>query len=130
MKPWTTADIPSQKDRLAVVNSGIGWHTALELARAGGTVILTARTEARGRDAVDRIRRLSPERGSVTRSGWHAEPMPEPIPTSPCHRRAAAHRAALRGSARMHPSCAETGSQNRFPPLPRAGRSGIVSPQA
>jgi NAD(P)-dependent dehydrogenase (short-subunit alcohol dehydrogenase family) len=38
-------------------NSGIGWHTALELARAGGEVILAARTEAKGRDAVERIRR-------------------------------------------------------------------------
>jgi NAD(P)-dependent dehydrogenase (short-subunit alcohol dehydrogenase family) len=38
-------------------NSGIGWHTALELARAGAEVILAARTEAKGRDAVERIRR-------------------------------------------------------------------------
>jgi NAD(P)-dependent dehydrogenase (short-subunit alcohol dehydrogenase family) len=60
---WTVADIPSQAGRLAVVtgaNSGIGWHTALELARAGGEVILTARTEEKGRDAVERIRRELP----------------------------------------------------------------------
>ena len=57
---WTPADIPSLRGRLAVVtgaNSGIGWHTALELARAGSEVILASRTEAKGRDAVDRIRR-------------------------------------------------------------------------
>src|SRR5580692_7116176 len=58
MAKWTIADIPSQKGRLAVVtgaNSGIGWHTALELARAGGEVMVTARTDAKGRDAVERI---------------------------------------------------------------------------
>jgi NAD(P)-dependent dehydrogenase (short-subunit alcohol dehydrogenase family) len=63
MKIWTAADIPSQAGRLAVVtgaNSGIGWHTALELARAGCEVILTARTESKGRDAVERIRREIP----------------------------------------------------------------------
>ena len=37
--------------------SGIGWHTALELARPGGEVILAARTETKGHDAVERIRR-------------------------------------------------------------------------
>jgi NAD(P)-dependent dehydrogenase (short-subunit alcohol dehydrogenase family) len=64
MTKWTAADIPSQTGRLAVVtgaNSGIGWNTALELARAGGEVILTARTEAKGQDAVGRIRRLLPQ---------------------------------------------------------------------
>ena len=64
MTKWTPADIPSLHGRLAVVtgaNSGIGWHTALELARAGGDVILASRTEAKGRDAVDRIRRQLPQ---------------------------------------------------------------------
>lgn len=57
---WTTAEIPSQRGRLAVVtgaNSGIGWRAALELARAGAEVILTVRSEAKGRDAVERVRR-------------------------------------------------------------------------
>jgi NAD(P)-dependent dehydrogenase (short-subunit alcohol dehydrogenase family) len=61
---WTIADIPSQTGKLAVVtgaNSGIGWYTALELARANGEVILTARTEAKGRDAVDRIFQQLPQ---------------------------------------------------------------------
>ena len=64
MTKWTIADIPSQKGKLSVVtggNSGIGWYTALELARAGSEVILTARTEMKGRDAVERIRREVPE---------------------------------------------------------------------
>lgn len=56
---WTTAEIPSQRGKLAVVtgaNSGIGWHIALELARAGAEVILTARSETKGRAAVERLR--------------------------------------------------------------------------
>jgi NAD(P)-dependent dehydrogenase (short-subunit alcohol dehydrogenase family) len=56
---WTLADIPSLPGSLAVVigvNSGIGWHTALEQAQAGSEVILASGTEAKGRDAVDRIR--------------------------------------------------------------------------
>jgi NAD(P)-dependent dehydrogenase (short-subunit alcohol dehydrogenase family) len=64
MAKWTIEDIPSQKGKLAVVtgaNSGIGWNTALELARAGGEVILTARTEEKGQDAVGRIRRELPQ---------------------------------------------------------------------
>ncbi len=63
MANWTARDIPSQKGKLAVVtgaNSGIGWHTALELARAGCEVILTARTEAKGHDAAERIRQQLP----------------------------------------------------------------------
>lgn len=58
MSKWTAATMPSLHGRLAVVtgaNSGIGWHTAVELARAGREVILASRTEAKGRDAVDRV---------------------------------------------------------------------------
>jgi len=64
MEKWTVADIPSQAGNLAVVtgaNSGIGWQTALELARAGSEVILAARTEAKGREAVELIRRHFPQ---------------------------------------------------------------------
>jgi NAD(P)-dependent dehydrogenase (short-subunit alcohol dehydrogenase family) len=56
-------EIPPLGGKLAVVtgaNSGIGWHTALELARAGSEVVLTARSEAKGWQAVDRIRRKMP----------------------------------------------------------------------
>ncbi|WP_260735870.1 oxidoreductase [Tunturiibacter lichenicola] len=63
MAKWTVADIPSQSGRIALVtgaNSGIGWNTALELARAGGEVVMTARTEAKGQDAVARIRKELP----------------------------------------------------------------------
>jgi NAD(P)-dependent dehydrogenase (short-subunit alcohol dehydrogenase family) len=60
---WTVTDIPPQTGKLALVtgaNSGIGWHTALELARAGSEVVLATRSEAKGRDAVERIRRELP----------------------------------------------------------------------
>jgi NAD(P)-dependent dehydrogenase (short-subunit alcohol dehydrogenase family) len=60
---WTIADIPPQNGKVALVtgaNSGIGWYTALELARAGCEVILTARSESKGRDAVERIRQQLP----------------------------------------------------------------------
>ena len=61
---WTPADIPPQAGRTAVVtgaNSGLGFHTALELARAGAEVVLAVRDECRGADAVERIRRQAPE---------------------------------------------------------------------
>ncbi|HEX5234582.1 MAG TPA: oxidoreductase [Silvibacterium sp.] len=63
MMKWTVGDIPPQNGRLAVVtgaNSGIGWYTALELARAGAAVILAARSEEKALDAVARIRKQLP----------------------------------------------------------------------
>lgn len=62
--PWTIADISPQYSKLALVtgaNSGIGWHTALELARAGCEVILAARSQEKGRESVERIRRELPQ---------------------------------------------------------------------
>jgi NAD(P)-dependent dehydrogenase (short-subunit alcohol dehydrogenase family) len=59
MPRWTAADIPRQQGILAVVtgaNSGLGFHTALELARAGAGVILACRDKRKGKDAVARIR--------------------------------------------------------------------------
>lgn len=58
---WTAADIPSQRGRRAIVtgaNSGIGWHTALELARKGAEVILAARSMDKANDAAARIRKF------------------------------------------------------------------------
>src|SRR6202453_4698138 len=55
---WTTANIPSQVGRRAVItgsNSGIGFETALALALRGAEVILPARTQDKADDAVARI---------------------------------------------------------------------------
>jgi NAD(P)-dependent dehydrogenase (short-subunit alcohol dehydrogenase family) len=55
--------MPPQNGKRIIVtgaNSGIGWHTALELARAGAEVTLAARTEAKAQDAAVRIRRRVP----------------------------------------------------------------------
>jgi NAD(P)-dependent dehydrogenase (short-subunit alcohol dehydrogenase family) len=55
---WTTANIPSQVGRRAVItgsNSGIGFEAALALARMGAELILPARTQAKADDAASRI---------------------------------------------------------------------------
>jgi NAD(P)-dependent dehydrogenase (short-subunit alcohol dehydrogenase family) len=64
MAEWTIKTMASQAGKLAVVtgaNSGIGWNTALELARAGAEVIVTARTQQKGDDAVRRIVESEPK---------------------------------------------------------------------
>ncbi|MDN7179777.1 SDR family oxidoreductase [Caballeronia sp. SEWSISQ10-4 2] len=63
MSTWTTADIPSQAGKRALVTGatgGLGYETSLELARAGAEVILTGRSDAKGRAALERIRREVP----------------------------------------------------------------------
>jgi NAD(P)-dependent dehydrogenase (short-subunit alcohol dehydrogenase family) len=63
MNKWTIADIPSQAGKRAVITGatgGLGYETSLELARAGAEVILTGRSESKGRTAIERIRREAP----------------------------------------------------------------------
>jgi NAD(P)-dependent dehydrogenase (short-subunit alcohol dehydrogenase family) len=51
---WTTADIPDQTDRVAVVtgaNGGLGLEVARELARKGGHVVMAARDQAKAEAA-------------------------------------------------------------------------------
>jgi NAD(P)-dependent dehydrogenase (short-subunit alcohol dehydrogenase family) len=62
--PWTAADIPDLTGRTAVVtgaNSGIGYHTALELARHGARVVLACRDAERGADTMRRVTAEAPE---------------------------------------------------------------------
>jgi NAD(P)-dependent dehydrogenase (short-subunit alcohol dehydrogenase family) len=61
---WSPADMPSLLGSTAVVpggNSGIGYHTALELARHGATVTLAVRTPEKGEAAAVRIRESAAE---------------------------------------------------------------------
>ncbi len=58
MSHWTVANIPAQNGKLAYItgaNSGIGYHAALELARAGAAVVLACRDQARAEAARQRI---------------------------------------------------------------------------
>lgn len=55
---WEATKIPEQRGRVALVtgaNSGIGFHTALELARKGARVILACRDPDRGQEAAQAI---------------------------------------------------------------------------
>ena len=57
-------DIPHLAGRTAVVtgaNSGLGFETALALARAGARVALACRDQAKGGAALDRIRQAVPD---------------------------------------------------------------------
>lgn len=58
MTRWTASDIPSQAGRSAVVTGtgGLGYQTALALARAGGEVIIAGRNPEKGAAAVATIR--------------------------------------------------------------------------
>lgn len=59
MKSWSASDIPSQKGRSAIVTGtgGLGYETALALARAGGEVIIAGRDRQKGAAAVGSIHR-------------------------------------------------------------------------
>jgi NAD(P)-dependent dehydrogenase (short-subunit alcohol dehydrogenase family) len=62
-KHWTAADIPSQAGRRALItgaNSGIGYITALKLARKDAKVLLACRDRGRGEAAIARILSDSP----------------------------------------------------------------------
>ncbi|MFI7442436.1 oxidoreductase [Nonomuraea indica] len=64
MTAWTPADMPDLTGRSAIVtgaNSGIGLPTALELARRGARVTVTARSADKGAGAVARIRQEVPD---------------------------------------------------------------------
>ncbi len=60
---WTAEQIPSQAGKTALItgaNSGIGYQTALQLARHGAHVLLGCRNEAKGSAALERLQREAP----------------------------------------------------------------------
>jgi NAD(P)-dependent dehydrogenase (short-subunit alcohol dehydrogenase family) len=64
MAKWTANDIPDLSGKVAVVtgaNSGLGYETALALARHRATVVMACRDEGRGTEAVDRLRVEAPD---------------------------------------------------------------------
>ena len=55
---FSVDDISDLSGKVAIVtgaNTGIGYESALEMARKGASVILCARSDAKGKAAVDRI---------------------------------------------------------------------------
>lgn len=67
---WTSKDISDLGGKVAVVtgaNSGIGFYTALELGRAGASVVVTARDADRGGEALGRLHAAAP------RAAFHLE---------------------------------------------------------
>ncbi|MEB3031307.1 SDR family NAD(P)-dependent oxidoreductase [[Mycobacterium] nativiensis] len=63
MAKWTTADIPDQTGRVAVItgaNTGLGYETAAALAARGAHVVLAVRNLDKGKDAADLISKRSP----------------------------------------------------------------------
>src|SRR6201990_643047 len=63
MAKWTTADIPDQTGRVAVItgaNTGLGYETAAALADHGARVVLAVRNLDKGKDAAARITANSP----------------------------------------------------------------------
>jgi len=59
MTSWSAKDIPSLSGTFAVVtggNSGLGFETSLQLALKGATVVVAARNEQRGTEAVADIK--------------------------------------------------------------------------
>jgi NAD(P)-dependent dehydrogenase (short-subunit alcohol dehydrogenase family) len=64
MSKWTTADIPDQSGRVAVItgaNTGLGYETASALAERGAHVVLAVRNLDKGKDAVARLTANGPQ---------------------------------------------------------------------
>ncbi len=56
---WTANDIPDQTGRVAIVtgaNIGLGYESALALARKGAQVVIASRDETKGQNAVSKLK--------------------------------------------------------------------------
>jgi NAD(P)-dependent dehydrogenase (short-subunit alcohol dehydrogenase family) len=63
MSKWTTANIPDQTGRTAVItgaNTGLGYETAAALAAKGANVVLAVRNLDKGNEAARRIEQATP----------------------------------------------------------------------
>lgn len=63
-QPWTLADMPPLRDKLALVtgaNRGLGLEISAGLARAGAAVVMACRDPQRGQAAAAELRRRVPE---------------------------------------------------------------------
>ena len=63
MADWSLSTIPPQEGKVILItggNSGLGYESALALAQAGATVIISARNEAKGQAALAAIRAAVP----------------------------------------------------------------------
>ena len=70
---WTAQDIPDQSGRVAVVTggtSGLGLVSAVELARAGAHVVLTARDAGKGEAALAQVRAVAPRTRPPRSRSW------------------------------------------------------------
>lgn len=69
MGHWTPAEIPDLTGRIALVtgaNSGVGFHTTVELARHGARILMACRNPDRAADALERLVAAVPwARGAV-----------------------------------------------------------------
>jgi NAD(P)-dependent dehydrogenase (short-subunit alcohol dehydrogenase family) len=64
MGKWTTADIPDQTGRVAIItgaNTGLGYETAAALAAKGAHVVLAVRNLEKGKEAARRIEQATPD---------------------------------------------------------------------
>src|SRR5271165_1379414 len=70
MSLWPGAKLPTLTGKTAIVtgaNSGIGYYTALELARAGAETILACRSAEKGEAAAARVNAEAPGRAKFLR---------------------------------------------------------------
>jgi NAD(P)-dependent dehydrogenase (short-subunit alcohol dehydrogenase family) len=94
MADWSVADIPSQAGKLAVITGatgGLGYQTALALAKARAEVVLTGRNPAKGSEAIAKIRDQFPD----ARIGFEAVDLASLASISDFARRFAAERRSL-----------------------------------